>query len=284
MTTKRASNKTPGKAPRRSRPEREEASAAGVIAQRHVHPHEYDDEHDTVQDQQPVLRFTPDAWAKLLWLRDRGATEVGGFGITAPDDPLRIVQFVTVRQQCSAVSVQFDDEAVAEYFEDQLEAGRRPEQFARLWIHTHPGSSATPSALDEATFSRVFGVCDWAVMLIVARDGATYARLRFNVGPGGDQRIPVRVDHAPPFNGSDESAWDAEYRAHVEAETEPTALYEPFDELEAVCPDDGDARAAMLDAFAIDPEVLALLHDQDGGRADALLSLHESEDADDLFG
>ena len=31
----------------------------------------------------PVLRFSPTAWAKLLFLRDYGETEVGGFGIAA---------------------------------------------------------------------------------------------------------------------------------------------------------------------------------------------------------
>ncbi len=34
----------------------------------------------------PTLRFTPLAWAKLLFLRDRGPTEVGGFGLSAADD------------------------------------------------------------------------------------------------------------------------------------------------------------------------------------------------------
>ena len=28
----------------------------------------------------PVLRFSPTAWAKLLFLRDAGDTEIGGFG------------------------------------------------------------------------------------------------------------------------------------------------------------------------------------------------------------
>ena len=28
----------------------------------------------------PTLRFTPTAWAKLLFLGDRGPTEIGGFG------------------------------------------------------------------------------------------------------------------------------------------------------------------------------------------------------------
>ena len=37
--------------------------------------------------QAPVLRFSPTAWAKLLYFRDCGHTEIGGFGITPVDDP-----------------------------------------------------------------------------------------------------------------------------------------------------------------------------------------------------
>src|SRR5947209_14095353 len=47
---------------------------------------------------------------------------------------------------------------------------RSLEQFARLFMHTHPGNSPQPSATDEETFARVFGRCDWAVMFILARD------------------------------------------------------------------------------------------------------------------
>lgn len=38
----------------------------------------------------PILRFSPYAWAKLLFLRDRGPTEVGGFGIASPEDLLLV--------------------------------------------------------------------------------------------------------------------------------------------------------------------------------------------------
>jgi hypothetical protein len=40
----------------------------------------------------------------------------------------------------------------------------------------------------------VFGACDWAAMIIVARGGATYCRLRFNIGPGGEMLLPLEVD------------------------------------------------------------------------------------------
>ena len=118
---------------------------------------------------QPVLRFSPSVWAKLLFLRDLGATEIGGFGVTAADDLLRVEELHLIRQQSSAVSVAFDDAAVAEFFDQQVDRGLRPEQFARIWIHTHPGDCPLPSLVDEETFARVFGRSDWAVMFIRAR-------------------------------------------------------------------------------------------------------------------
>jgi hypothetical protein len=104
---------------------------------------------------------------------------------------------------------------VAEFFDEQVDAGRRPEQFGRIWIHTHPGSSAEPSSLDEETFARVFGACEWAVMCIVARGGETYCRLRFATGPGGSFEIPVEIDFARKFDASNHSSWSGEYATAV---------------------------------------------------------------------
>ena len=164
----------------------------------------------------PTLRFSPTAWAKLLFLRDLGDSEVGAFGISAADDLLFIEDVQLVRQVCTGVSVAFDDQAVADFFDRQVDAGRRPEQFARAWVHTHPGNSPQPSPTDEETFARVFGRTDWAVIMILARGGQSYARLRFHVGPGGDLVLPVRVDYSRPFAASDQEAWREEYLASVE--------------------------------------------------------------------
>lgn len=168
----------------------------------------------------PVLRFSPAAWAKLLFFRDAGAVEIGGFGITAPDDPLNIREFVTLKQEVSSVTVEFDDEAVADLFEDQVDRGLQPHQFARIWLHTHPGNSPHPSGVDEATFRRVFGGCDWAVMFILAQGGDVYARLQFNAGPGGSVEIPVEVDYATPFEAPDFEAWIDEYDRNVHERVE----------------------------------------------------------------
>jgi len=129
---------------------------------------------------QPVLRFSLAAWLKLQLLCHAGDSEIGAFAITAPHDPLYVMQLVTIKQMCSSVSVEFDDEAVADFFDEQVDLGRTPDQFFRIWAHTHPGDSPHPSGTDEETFQRVFGACDWAVMFILARGGSTYCRLRVN--------------------------------------------------------------------------------------------------------
>jgi hypothetical protein len=155
-----------------------------------------------------------------LYLRDYGDTEVGGFGIANVDDLLLVEDIRLVRQQCSAVSVHFDDDAVADFFDEQVDEGRRPEQFGRIWVHTHPGQSARPSGVDEETFERCFGRADWAVMVIVAKCGQTYARLQLNVGPGGSLQIPVDTDFSDPFPGADHASWGKEYLESVQEEPE----------------------------------------------------------------
>ena len=134
-----------------------------------------------------------------MFLRDIGTTEVGGFGISTAKDLLLIQDFILIPQVCSAVTVSFADDAVAEFFDHQIDLGRQPQEFARIWIHTHPGNCARPSSVDEETFSRVFGRSDWAVMAIVACGGETYARMQFHAGPGGSLQLPIDVDYAAPF-------------------------------------------------------------------------------------
>ena len=61
------------------------------------------------------LRFSPYAYAKLLWMRDRGNTEVAGYGVTATEDPLFVTDFILVKQECTAASFDFDSEDIVDY-------------------------------------------------------------------------------------------------------------------------------------------------------------------------
>ncbi len=171
------------------------------------------------KQQSPILRFTPTAWAKLIYMRDLTENEVGGFGITETDDLLLITDFVLVKQKVTFASVSFDDESVAEFFENQIELGRKPQQFARYWLHSHPADFCSPSSTDETTFNRVFGKCDWSCMFIVAKNNSTYARLRFSIGPGGEINIPVSIEYNCPFEAADFKTWEKQYQENVIEDT-----------------------------------------------------------------
>ena len=177
---------------------------------------------------EPCLTFAPLAWLKLLYYCHSGDTEIGGFGISAKHDLLYVEDFVTVKQQVTHVTVSFLDDAVADHFDTCVENGLSPERCGRLWIHTHPGDSAHPSSIDEATFARSFGACDWAVMMILARTGQTYARLAFHTGPKASFEIPVCVDwsawpeaveHAQQPLQQCTAHWPAEYAANIQKVT-----------------------------------------------------------------
>jgi hypothetical protein len=182
---------------------------------------------------EPALVFHPIAWLKLQFFLHAGDCEIASFGVSAADDLLYIDRFETVGQRSSWASVELEDDAVADYFDRCVDQGLTPRRFARLWLHTHPGDSPLPSMTDERTFARVFGHCDWSVMFILARGGASYARLQFSAGPGGAIELPVRVDWAnwPRILAQDPAeltrqmtGWMEEYRQNVRAELPVSGL------------------------------------------------------------
>ncbi|WP_339748310.1 hypothetical protein [uncultured Rubinisphaera sp.] len=179
----------------------------------------------------PALKFSPTAWAKLIYLRDAGPTEVGGFGISSQYDLLYVEELVLLPQICTAVTVSFAEEAIADYFDQQIDRGLKPEQFARIWIHTHPGESPEPSPTDLDTMETSFGECDWAVMFILAREGKRYAELRWNRMQDSRMRIKTSIDYQQPFAGTDYATWQNEYDENVVDQSQNwTDLMEP-DEL-----------------------------------------------------
>lgn len=180
-----------------------------------------------------ALTFSALAWLKLQFFCQAGYTQIGGFGVSAENDPLYVEDFVTVRQQVTPVTVRFDDAAVADWFDRCVDQGLSPGRCGRIWLHTHPGASVTPSGTDEETFARVFGRCDWAVMFILGRTGKTYARLMFTAGPGAQLVLPTAVDWSGwPAGLTDQrrqlaaeiAQWQQEYAAHIHPRPSPLDL------------------------------------------------------------
>lgn len=160
----------------------------------------------------PKLKMTPECWRKLLYFRDAGNTEVGAYGVVDRENPLQVIELHFLAQKTSGASVELEDDAVVEFHRAQCNAGREPWEFSRVWVHTHPGNSATPSSYDESQFRRLFGDCSWAIMLIVAKGGEVYCRLQ--VQTGGIkvyQKIDVDiVASAPP------AEWVEEFQANIQ--------------------------------------------------------------------
>jgi proteasome lid subunit RPN8/RPN11 len=160
----------------------------------------------------PTLRFTPYAWAKLIWFRDRGNTEIGGFGITTKDDPLFVYDIAIPKQEVSSAFVEFNDNAVSDHFEDMFDQGIQPANCGRIWIHTHPAGLARPSSKDEETFARVFGKCDWAVMFILPKQEGHYCRVNFNTPIEHSIEIPYKIEFGCTFGASDIENWEETYK------------------------------------------------------------------------
>ena len=144
----------------------------------------------------PRLLLRPAAFLKLTYLCQAADTEVGGFGLSSQADPLTIDDILIVRQEATIATVEFDDQAVADLVDTMADQNVPPQRCCRVWVHTHPGNSASPSGTDERTFARSFGGADFSIMLILARGGALYARLQL-IGPVKTAvEIPVIVDWA----------------------------------------------------------------------------------------
>lgn len=165
------------------------------------------------------LRFTAYSWAKYHYLRDLTSNEVTCFGITDEDDPLLVRDLWVPKQEVSVATTELDDESFAISVEEMGKMAP-PSTFTRIWLHTHPGSSATPSSTDRTTQSTTFSTCEWHVMGILARDGQTHCEMSW-WGPDRKSllsaKIPMEVAWHEPFDAADPDHWSAEYAENVTA-------------------------------------------------------------------
>jgi proteasome lid subunit RPN8/RPN11 len=165
-----------------------------------------------------TLRFTPYSFAKLIYMRDKGPTEVAGYGVTGTEDPLLVTDFILIKQKCTGASFDFDSEDMADYAERMMDIGMPPWTCQNILLHSHPGNCPQPSGTDEENFRKAFSHPYWAIMFIIARGGEIYCRLKINVGPGVVKELKIAVDWNVPFNGSNIEAWNNEYKDKVQIE------------------------------------------------------------------
>ncbi len=150
---------------------------------------------------------------------------MGAFAVCDdPDDLLLITELHFVKQQCDSCSVNFDDDAVATFWEQCLAEGLEYPQFRRIWVHTHPACGTTPSATDDDTFQRIYGrtskkstPCPWAIMVIMGTNDKFSARIQVWVeGVRIHRELPVAIEWDQNFGASDFEKWTEEWVNNVD--------------------------------------------------------------------
>jgi proteasome lid subunit RPN8/RPN11 len=168
--------------------------------------------------------FSPYAWHKLRFMRDAGPTEVAGHLLFDAEHSFRVEDFMMLPQRCTSATFEFADKPRIEFGESMLQKGISGKRWANFVAHTHPGSSATPSSVDETNFRDKYSDGEISIMFILARGGEVTCRVKFNVGPA--YWIDIAYDAGEgwtgPFPASDEKAWKEEYDRCV---SQPTYHY-----------------------------------------------------------
>jgi hypothetical protein len=164
------------------------------------------------------FRFTPYAWQKLLYMLYKGDTEIGGFGILDEEDPSLINDFQLVKQKCSMCTVDMDSDGLADYLNEMVDNNIPPAQCFRVWIHTHPGDSPSPSRQDWTTFQELMDGHVWFAMLIIAQNQSTFGHIGFSAGPGGSCDVNLSIDWSVPTEEADFELWENEYKKYVKKE------------------------------------------------------------------
>lgn len=183
----------------------------------------------------PVLQINSGAWWKLSWLGRTSKTEVSGIGIMGLWPQMRMTDFRLVGQIATDGTTKFTHDGWFDHQEKYGDAKIDVNVYSRVWVHTHPGQSATPSSVDRETWETQFGVFPWAIMLIVAR--------------GGQWHCEIRVKEPNIVSECDVQIYDGKYVADTElwiAERE-ALVAEP--KVEIVRPENvqyGDRRATWM--------------------------------------
>jgi hypothetical protein len=167
------------------------------------------------------LVFSPIAWAKIQWMLEKaGKKEISGFGVSSEDDPLSVIDFCTIKQECSTVETEMDDVDLAAYMGRMAKKGIDPCRCMRIWIHSHPFATTkpSPSGTDETTLTEKTGVDSrWAIMMILGQ-GDPYIRLQIKE-PLLEEPLELQMEHVVDWNLSVSkttmASWENEYDRNI---------------------------------------------------------------------
>lgn len=160
-----------------------------------------------------TLNIHRKVYDKICYMRDHIETEVGFFGVSHPDDPFSVVDLIMPKQQCTGATVAFDPDDVADIAARLAGDKIFPDRWQRIWIHTHPGGSAHPSATDEDTLSDSFANAEWAIMLIFGKGEHAGTTCRFRLHTPSfylDRELNVAI-----YDNDGKPEWDTELKEKV---------------------------------------------------------------------
>jgi len=172
------------------------------------------------EPKQPIVVISGALYTKLKFMASQYPTEVGYMGILNDE---KIIDVWMPTQTCNAAHVSFDMEDYNSQIAD-LTTEYHPNDVSTIWIHTHPGSSATPSATDEETFSEDF-CSEVTLMIIFAADTDEYCRVAFRASTGQSiqQVCKIKVDwdllDEPLTQGNEPHDWLQEAKERVTQES-----------------------------------------------------------------
>lgn len=169
----------------------------------------------------PTLLINSGAWWKLSWLARTSKTEVSGIGILGSWPQMRMTDFQLVGQLATPGTTRFTHDGWFDHQEKYGDAKIDVNVYSRVWVHTHPGESATPSGVDRKTWETQFGLFPWAIMLIVARGGQWHCEIRVK------EPFLVSDCDVQTYDGkyvADTDLWVAERGALVALEPPPATI------------------------------------------------------------
>lgn len=171
----------------------------------------------TSSKKEPLMIIDAKAYEKLIYCRDNHDTEIGGWFISeSPEKPFHIVDFQTTKQSVTSVTVEFDDADLNRFQSEMMEQEIFPCMCQKIWVHTHPGNSASPSSTDEETFAKMMervDVGDWMIMFILAKNGSFTCRLSVKTKFGVMNR--QLLDKDVEFFVFSNKEWDDEFKKNI---------------------------------------------------------------------